>query len=106
MFSMSEIAANELNEFFKDKEKSPLRVYLASGGCSGQRLALAMDKPGEGDVSEDVEGYTFCVEKDLYALTGDIKVDLSYMGFVVDSTNPVGEGGGCSSCGGGCCSGQ
>lgn len=108
MLTVTESAVKELNDFFKDKEKSPIRVYLAPGGCSGPRLGLALDKPGDDDELFEQEGYTFCVSKDLAALTGDISIDLSYMGFVIDSANPVGGGGGCGGCGSSssCCSSQ
>lgn len=41
------------------------------------------------------------IEKSLFANTGDIRIDMTYYGFTVDSQNPVGAGGGCS---GGSCS--
>lgn len=47
-------------------------------------------------------GFTFLVDKELSAQTGNIKVDMTYYGFVVESENPVGGGGdscGCSSSG-------
>ncbi len=108
MFTASENAVKELNEFFSDKEKSPIRVYLAPGGCGGPRLALALDAPGDDDEVFEEAGYTFCMNKDLFAQTGDISVDVSYMGFSVESANPIGGGGGCSGCpsGGSCASAQ
>jgi Fe-S cluster assembly iron-binding protein IscA len=106
MLAVSESAVQELDEFFKDKDTSPIRIYLAPGGCSGPRLGLALDTPGDDDDSFDQGGYTFCISKELAALTGDISIDLSYMGFVIDSANPVGGGCGCSGCGSSssCCS--
>lgn len=102
MITVSESAVNELNEFFSDKEKSPIRVYLAPGGCSGPRLALALDAPGGDDATEDKDGFTFCISKELFEQTGDISVDVTYMGFAIDSANPMGGGGccGCASSGG------
>jgi hypothetical protein len=43
-------------------------------------------------------GFTFLVEKDLLAQTGDIKIDMTYYGFVVESQNPVSGGGDSCSC--------
>ena len=54
MISLTEEARKELEAYFEGKEKTPIRVYLAPGGCSGPRLALALDEPGEDDeTSED-----------------------------------------------------
>lgn len=104
MLSISESAVKELDEFFADKEKSPIRVYLAPGGCSGPRLALALDAPGDDDQVEDHSNYTFCMNKALFEQTGDISIDLTQMGFAIESANPMGGGGGCSGCAsaGGC----
>ncbi len=102
MLEVSESALKELDEYFADKEKAPIRVYLAPGGCSGPRLALALDDPGEDDQVFTQPNYTFCISKELLELTGAVKIDLSYMGFSVESANPIGGGGGCSGCAGSC----
>jgi Fe-S cluster assembly iron-binding protein IscA len=104
MLTVSESAVKELDEFFADKEKSPVRVYLAAGGCGGPRLALALDEPKDDDKVFDEGKYAFCVNKELFDQTGDISIDLSYLGFTVDSANSVGGGGGCGGCAshGGC----
>jgi hypothetical protein len=41
-------------------------------------------------------GFTFLVEKDLLAQTGNIKIDMTYYGFVVESENSVSDGSSCS----------
>jgi len=58
----------------------------------------------------EAEGFTFLIEKELQAQTGNIKIDMTYYGFVVDSERPVSgdEGSSCScsssdSCGSGGC---
>ena len=103
MITLSETARPELGAYFTDKERSPIRVFLAPGGCQGPRLALALDGPTDDDQVFEDAGFTLCVEKDLFAETGNISVDMNAMGFSVSSDNPVGGGeGGCASCGGGC----
>ena len=51
MVQLSDSARTELDAFFTDKPKSGIRIYLAPGGCSGPRLALALDEPTENDKS-------------------------------------------------------
>ncbi len=53
MFELTEGARQELDAYFTDKEKSSVRIYLAPGGCSGPRLALALDAPGDDDQRDD-----------------------------------------------------
>lgn len=98
MFELSDGAVQELNAFFEGKEKATVRVYLAAGGCSGPRLAMALDESRDSDEVFDEKGFKFCMEKSLYEKTGGIKVDAGYMGFVVESVNPLSSGGGCGSC--------
>lgn len=104
MITLSENARKELDAYFTDKEKSGVRVFLATGGCSGARLALALDEATENDDVFENSGYNLCIEKDLYKQTGDISIDMSYMGFVIDTALEVPglNMGGCASCGGSC----
>ena len=104
MIILSENARKELDAYFTDKEKAGVRVFLTTGGCSGARLALALDDPTADDAVFENSGYTLCIEKDLYKQSGDITIDMSYMGFIVESALEIpGIGaGGCASCGGGC----
>ena len=103
MLDLSESARKELEAFFADKEKSPIRVYLAPGGCGGPHLALALDAAGDEDQSEEQGGFTFCINKDLLAQVEGVSIDLTYAGFTVEPKNPLpNTGGGCSGCSGGC----
>jgi len=104
MLELTETARKELDNYFADKDKTPIRVYLAPGGCSGPRLALALDeaKPSDEVIALD-GGLTFLVEKGLYAAAKPITVDVTYAGFTVASSLQLG-GGGCS-CSSGCGSG-
>ena len=65
MISLTEEARKELEAYFEGKEKTPIRVYLAPGGCSGPRLALALDEPGEDDETSEDNGLTLCINKEL-----------------------------------------
>ena len=103
MFEITEAACKELDAYFDGKEKSPIRVYLAPGGCSGPRLALALDAPTDTDKVFDENGYSFCVNNELLVAAKAIKIDFTYMGFSVESEVSLGGGGGgCSGCSGGC----
>jgi Fe-S cluster assembly iron-binding protein IscA len=101
MFELTVPAREELDAYFAGKDKSPIRVFLSPGGCSGPRLALALDDAGEKDTVFDTDGYSFCMNNDLYSAAKNVKVDFSDMGFMVESELETGEGGcssGCASC--------
>lgn len=104
MIEMSESAKKELDAYFKDKEKGTIRIYLAPGGCSGPRLALALDDATDEDDTQEVDGYKFCINKKLAEEIGGAKIELNDMGFMVIPDKPLPEPEGGSGCGG-CCGG-
>ena len=89
MISLTEEARKELEAYFEGKEKTPIRVYLAPGGCSGPRLALALDEPGEDDETSEDNGLTLCINKELAEKVGAVTVGMTHMGFVVESEIPL-----------------
>ena len=98
MFEVTDSARKELDAFFDDREKTPIRVYLAPGGCGGPRLALALDEPGDADKVFDEKGYSFCINSELFDHAKNVKIDFSDMGFSIQSELDLGVGGGCSGC--------
>lgn len=108
MLTLTDNARIELDAFFADKEKSAIRIYLAPGGCSGARLALALDEKNDDDVAVEEGGYTFCIMKELWETIGGATIDVTAMGFLVTpeiSLPSMGGGCGCPSCGTGTCGG-
>ena len=104
MFVLTENAKKELDVFFSDKDKTPVRVFMTSGGCSGPRLALALDETRDHDQVFDEQGFQFCIDRELFEQVGGVTIDAGYMGFIVESETPLAGGGdGCSSCS--CCGG-
>lgn len=102
MVELTDTARQELDAYFADKEKSSIRIFLAPGGCSGPQLALALDDATDNDVSFESNEYTFVVEKGLAEEGQPFAIDMTAMGFSVDSKLQLGGGscsGGCSGCG-------
>lgn len=104
MITVTDAAKKELDAYFQDNRPSSIRVFLAPGGCSGPRLALALDDAKDSDETAEEQGYTFCMDKQLGAQVGEVTVNFSFMGFSVESEIPLAGAGGCSSCAtaGGC----
>ena len=104
MIEMSDTAHEQLVKYFSDKEPSPIRVYLASGGCAGPRLSLALDEARDDDEVQDVRGFTVVMDKELFDQAKPVKIEMSYLGFSVSSSLVL-EGAGSCGCSGGCSSG-
>lgn len=104
MIELTPEAQKELEAYFEGKDKGTIRIYLAPGGCSGPRLALALDETGADDSEEEAGGFKFCINKELLDQIKGAKIELTPMGFMVEPENPLPEsaGGGCGGCCGGC----
>ncbi|MFW5487855.1 MAG: IscA/HesB family protein [Desulfovibrio sp.] len=98
MLEMTDTAREEIEKYFADKEKAPIRIFLASG-CSGASLALALDEPNDTDEQGEVNGITFVMDKELYDQAKPLTLDIGPMGFQVLSSLELPSGGSCS---GGC----
>lgn len=105
--TISAEAYNEFKNFLDENniDNYNIRVNLAGFACSGPVFNISVSEATDEDVSETINDVTFIVEKKLMDEFG---------GFIILSTEenegrglslkPViaPEGGGCSSCGGGC----
>jgi iron-sulfur cluster assembly protein len=110
MVNVSSKAEDVLKEYFKDKEISPIRIFLQSGGCcGGPSLAMALDEQKDKDQVFKINGFTMLVDDDLMKMAKGITVDFvdsgTQSGFTVTTEAPIGGGGSCGTEGGGCGSG-
>ena len=105
MVTVTETAKAQLDAYFAENPKAPIRIFLTSGSCAGPQLTLALDDPKDSDDVFDVEGYSIVVDKELLAEAKPLTVAFSDAGFAVESSLKLGGGGcgGCS-CSGGSCS--
>ncbi len=85
MVEVTEEAAKQIQEYFKDKEVTPIRIFLNAGGWGGPSLAMALDEPKDNDQVFDVNGFQFIMEKEFYETAQPVKVDFLGYGFKIDS---------------------
>ncbi|SNR75995.1 Fe-S cluster assembly iron-binding protein IscA [Humidesulfovibrio mexicanus] len=95
MITLSDAAKAQLDNYFADKEKSAVRIFVG-GSCCGPKLSLALDEAREGDEVVETGGFTLLAEKSLLAVSGAISIDMTEYGFSVESEIPL-EGGSCGS---------
>ena len=99
MVEVTESATTQITEYFKDKDVSPIRIFLNAGGWGGPAPAMALDEPKETDNVYEIDGYTYIVDKEFLEKVKPIKVDFSVMGFKIDCGFDFGSGSECSGCG-------
>lgn len=108
MLNVSEQAGQAIKGYLADQkiEGDVLRVFLASGGCSGGSLRIALDEPNDLDNVYELDGLKYAIEKTLEEELGDVFVDIinedGQEFFHITTTNPVPFEmgcGGCTSCG-------
>ena len=49
MVTVTETAKAQLDAYFAENPKTPIRVFLTSGSCAGPQLTLALDEPKNSD---------------------------------------------------------
>ena len=104
MFEVTEAATEQISEYFKGKEVSPIRIFLNEGGWGGPGLAMALDEPKDTDEVYEVNGYKYLVNKEFMEKAASIKVDFAMYGFKLDSGMDFSSGCGSCSTEGSCCS--
>lgn len=87
MIEISLNAQKELDEFFKNQEKKPIRLYLAPGEQSS-RLEFLLDTPIAGDDVITVQNYTFCINAELLQKCGSIFIDVREDTFIATPQIP------------------
>lgn len=105
MFTITPEAKKELDAYFEGKDKATIRLFLMPGGCSGPRLALALDPAKPDDFTFDLDGYDFCINQELKDQVEGVNIAFNdQMGFDLQPEKPLPApaGGGCGGCCGGC----
>ncbi len=108
MVTLTERARQGIADFMKNKSAEPIRVYPRRERDGTLSLALALDKVhDEIDEVEEVNGFTFCMNRQLKRMIQHVTVDLGKMGFICNPLIPLPkmapqQGCGSFSCGGNC----
>ena len=96
MLEVTKSATEKIAEYFKDKELSPIRIFLHAGGCATPSLAMDLDEPKDTDDVFDIDGFQFIVDRDFLRGAEPIKVDYTRSGFQFDCSLEFEDG--CSAC--------
>lgn len=99
MLEISPEATAKVSEFFRNREISPIRIFLNQCGCGGPGLAMALDEPSTTDDVFEIEGFTYIIDKTFYEKAKPIAVSHSGQGFKLDCALDFGP----STCASGSC---
>ena len=97
MIEITQRAMRLLNDFFKDTEKKPVRIFVKLGGCGIRSFGVALEKQKKSDETININGYTFIVDKKLWDQVKPIKIDADRIAFRI-SGNGIQPNSGCGAC--------
>ncbi len=97
MIEVTQRAMLLLNDFFKDKEINPVRIFVKLGGCGIRSFGVAVENPKKNDEVIPVNGFTFIMEKGLWDKVKPIKVDADRISLRI-SGNGIQPNSGCGTC--------
>ena len=65
MISLTENAARRIQDLQRESgaEGKLLRLFVATGGCSGQEYGMSFDEPKDGDTRQESQGISFLVDR-------------------------------------------
>jgi iron-sulfur cluster assembly protein len=91
-------ATKFLTEHFKDKEKTPIRLFVKLGGCGIRSFGVALEKIRKSDAVFEIDGFQYIINKVLLKSVQPIKVDSDGFGFRI-SGKGISPHHGCGNCG-------
>jgi Fe-S cluster assembly iron-binding protein IscA len=75
--------------------RHPIRIDVRSSGCCDALLCMCVDRITKADLSLELDGLTFVINRATYELVGDVTVfyadEPGRSGFVLTSSKPLGE---------------
>lgn len=98
MIEVTARALQLLHTQFKDKPKSPIRIYVRLGGCGIRTFGVALEAPQKDDAVFQIKGYTFIIKHKLLDKVQPIRVDSDGVGFRLSGTG-IRTQSGCGNCG-------
>lgn len=91
-------ATQLVTEHFKDKEKTPIRLFVKLGGCGIRSFGVALEKAQKSDAVFEIDGFQYIINKVLLKSVQPIKVDSDGYGFRI-SGRGIAPHHGCGNCG-------
>ncbi|MEJ2040273.1 MAG: IscA/HesB family protein [Desulfosarcinaceae bacterium] len=98
MIEVTPRATRLMQDHFKDKTKSPVRLFVKLGGCGIRSFGVAMEEPKPSDHIFEIDGFEYIIDKVLFKRVQPIKVDSDGFGFRITGSG-IYPNSGCGNCG-------
>jgi Fe-S cluster assembly iron-binding protein IscA len=101
MLEVTDRATKVVAEYFKDKKKQPIRIFVRLGGCGIRTFGVALEQAKASDKIFEIKGQTYIINKKLLKLVQPITFDSDGIGFRLSGSG-VAPPHGCGNCGNMC----
>jgi iron-sulfur cluster assembly protein len=98
MLEVTPRASQFMREYFSDKKKRPIRLFVKLGGCGIRSFGVALENPKKSDYIFKIDGFQYIINKLLLERVQPIKVDSDGYGFRI-SGRGIAPHHGCGNCG-------
>ncbi len=98
MIELTPRAVVLLEDFFKDRDIEPIRIFVKLGGCGIRSFGIALEKRRKSDKVININGYTFLIDKKLLKRVRPLKIDADTISFRISGSG-IQPNSGCGTCG-------
>jgi iron-sulfur cluster assembly protein len=112
MLQVTPAATQAIQDHFKNKEISPIRIFLKIGGCGMRSLGVAIESIKASDQLFEIDGFTYAINKNILRQFAPIIINSDRYTFLISGKGispPIGCGTclfGCGAYGGHRCDGD
>lgn len=101
MITVTQKAARVVADYFADREKSPIRIFVRLGGCGIRTFGVSLEEAKKSDAVFDIGGYQYIINKKLLQMVQPIRFDSDGIGFRLSGSG-IAPPHGCGNCGNMC----
>ncbi len=101
MINVTPEATRAMADYFQDKERMPVRIFVKMGGCGIRSFGIGVEPVLPSDDLHEVDGFSYIMERKLLKKYGPISIDSDGFSFRI-SGNGIHPPMGCGTCGYGC----
>lgn len=99
--TVTQKATRLMADYFKDKPKQAVRLFVRLGGCGIRTFGIAVEPSTASDRVFEIDGFTYVISKRLLERVRPIYVDSDGIAFLISGSG-ISPSHGCGNCGNMC----